>query len=965
MTEDPRNNARRRILERLVGPRIAQKIFLGYILPLALLLSFGIVLPIFLWFVLGSSIQKYEDLSWIADHAVSLRRNAIDTESHVGGYIRYHDQAFLEQYLDARDAYRTRFRDIDSFIDQRGDPELVQTSDAVGAAFGNWLDLAVRVPYEIAIKKSLRETPRQVAISQSRAIHDQFDPVLARIDQFIKIVNVKRSDQAVRARAADLMRQITSVVIPLVAVLLSLLVGRSTALGITRPLAALMIATRDLEAGTDSLPTLLGELEASSAADDEISDLQHSFRQMARTIRQREAVLHAQNEAVGALNRRIESVLNATNDGILMLDRAGGFSVVNQRLADLFGLEIDHLLDHTFAQAGPLLFARFKNKEAIHQRLEELVEDADNTVDETYDLSEPHGRTVRLYSAPVRGHRPNYGSENSGGDLELLGRIFVFRDVTRETMLDRMKTEFVSTVSHELRTPLTAIKGYVDLMVSGQTGPLTDVQSEFLTLVQGSTRRLTDLINDMLDVSRMESGRIELRHESVDYIPLVRETVRMMSHEAEAKNIGISVEVLGPSEGALLPMVRGDADRITQVLTNFLSNSIKYTPAGGQIRVILEFEDDFVTTCVADTGIGIGPEDQRRLFQKFFRADNSTTREAGGTGLGLAITKAILEKLNGSVWVESQRGVGSQFYFTLPCADSATAATLPRDPDGTRNPFPTSGTLVLPVTSDLATLHRLGHELRRQHFVTSGASTAAEAIRRVRDLHPDIVLIDPLAPNLDTRDILRQIYRLGLERVPPIVVASFQMQSNNIAGFRDDVALIPAETVSCDELQVALRAAVETASRRGDGSQADPASLTVLGIGAGGFAAQLRSAVDALESPVELTIAGSQEAVNRYLHGESAPRAPDILVVAEDVDSGLDIETWLAKARRRRPETAIVCILVVEADVFHGLDLSVLAPVGGGTIAVDDVGRLLRATQERSRVNKVNSTIPAAPAVSV
>jgi signal transduction histidine kinase len=282
------------------------------------------------------------------------------------------------------------------------------------------------------------------------------------------------------------------------------------------------------------------------------------FAGWARTIGQREAVLRAQNEAVGALNRRVEAVLNTTNDAIMMLDRGGGFSVVNARFAQLFGIEPDVLLDHTFSQAGPLLLSRFRDKDAVRRLFSEVISDPDAVCDETLDIIDPIQRTLRFYSAPVR------GSEDSN----LLGRIFVFRDVTRESAVDRMKTEFVSTVSHELRTPLTAIKGYVDLMVSGQTGPVSEIQQEFLGLVQASTRRLSALINDMLDVSRIESGRIALRQESVDYVPLVQQTVRMMQNEAEKKQITVSVEIVGAdsADNVILPPVIGDSDRITQVL---------------------------------------------------------------------------------------------------------------------------------------------------------------------------------------------------------------------------------------------------------------------------------------------------------------------------------------------------------------------------------------------------------------
>jgi signal transduction histidine kinase/HAMP domain-containing protein len=955
---------RRRILERLLGPRIAQKIFLGYVLPLSFLLAFGIVLPIFLWFYLGRSIAQYEDLVWLTDHAISLKRNAADTESHARAFIRYRDRAFEAQYIDARDAYRARYREIHTFVDMREDSELSTSMDRVGSAFGNWLQIAVSVPYDSAMRQSADDGALAVKVSQSKAIHEQFGPVIARIDQFILVVDQKRREQIIRSRAADLMRQITTFVIPIVALILSLLVGRSTALGITRPLEELTHATRELERGEGS-PRMLLDDTGDEAADDEIGDLQRSFREMARTIGQREAVLHAQNEAVGALNRRIESVLNATNDGILMLDRAGGFSVVNQRLADLFGIETENLLDHTFAQAGPLLFSRFKNKAGIRQRLQELIDDPEGVADETHDLSEPPGSTVRLYSAPVRGHPHWYGDAALGvaHPPDLLGRIFVFRDVTRETLLDRIKTEFVSTVSHELRTPLTAIKGYVDLMVSGQTGPLTDVQSEFLTLVQGSTRRLTDLINDMLDISRIESGRMELRQESVDYLPLVRQTIRMMQQEAEAKGITLGCEVAGESEERTWPAVRGDADRITQVLTNFLSNGIKYTPAGGQVVIQIEFEDDFVTTCVADTGIGIGVEDQRRLFQKFFRADNSTTREAGGTGLGLAITKAILERLNGSVWVESVRGLGSRFFFTLPCvtpAELAAANTAVELPGNVGRRLDGTDPLVLPVTADLATLHRLGHELRRQGFVTSGASTVAEAVRRVRDLRPDVVLIDPLSPRLDARAVLRQLRGLGTENLPPIVLGSLQLHSNNLAVFRDDVALLSVEAVSCDEFAGQIAQALQAGEERREAHEGDAERRAgVIVFGSAALGDQVEASLANAGLGVKVTRASTREAMLAHLQTDASVYVPDVVIVGADVDPGLDLASWIAKLRRRRSDEWIACILLVENEVLENFDIRTLAPIGTGTVRVDFAGEVLRRAMRSAGTHQsVDNELP-------
>lgn len=629
----------------MFGQRIAHKILLGYAIPLAVLVVAGVLVPAALSAILGRVAREYQRNARFVDQAQLLSRAAADSETYLRFYLIYGDDESQKQYRDSRENYQFHFNSVARFA--ASDPALARSLNATDAAYRKWLGNTSRTPVGAS------DMAKNNAARESR---EAFRRVRLRFRLFVEQAKQRREDFLPRAQAAERLRFTFSLVGPVAALLLALAIGRSISLGVTRPLETLTRGTEALERGQS--PLAYGD--GGEEPDDEVGDLKRAFARMARTIGQREAILRAQNEALGALNRRVEAVLNTTNDGIVMLDQGGGFSVVNQRLADLFGVDADVLLDQTFEQAGPLLVGRFKNNALVRARIAELLPDPEAIADETYEIVEPEYRVLRVFSAPVRGE---------AGDL--LGRIFVFRDVTRETAVDRMKTEFMSVVSHELRTPLTAIKGYVDLMVSGQTGPLGELQHEFLTIVQSNTSRLNALINDMLDISRIESGRVEVQRAVVDYGKIVRETMQTLAQQAESK----SIELSAPLPDAL-PPVSGDADRIAQVLVNLLSNALKYTPPGGQVQVSVEPADTFVTTCVADNGIGIGPEDQQRLFQKFFRADNSTTREAGGTGLGLAITKAILEKLRGSIWVESEAGQGTRFFFTLPTAAAADALAV-------------------------------------------------------------------------------------------------------------------------------------------------------------------------------------------------------------------------------------------------------------------------------------------------
>jgi signal transduction histidine kinase len=238
----------------------------------------------------------------------------------------------------------------------------------------------------------------------------------------------------------------------------------------------------------------------------------------------------------------------------------------------------------------------------------------------------------------------------------------------------RLKTEFVSMVTHELRTPLTSIQGYVHLLHEGEAGELSEEQRELLEIVRNNAERLLALINELLDLSRIEAGRIELDLKTLDLPPLIRGVARSLRPLVDAKGQQLTVDVAEP-----LPAVRADADRVTQILTNLVSNAHKYTPAGGRISVAARGEDGRVRVDVTDTGIGLAPDEQAQLFTRFFRARNAATRQVGGTGLGLAIARSLVEMHGGEIAVKSAPGEGSTFSVTLPSVGEIEDT---RGPDG-------------------------------------------------------------------------------------------------------------------------------------------------------------------------------------------------------------------------------------------------------------------------------------------
>jgi signal transduction histidine kinase len=229
---------------------------------------------------------------------------------------------------------------------------------------------------------------------------------------------------------------------------------------------------------------------------------------------------------------------------------------------------------------------------------------------------------------------------------------------------NRLKSEFVSIVSHELRTPLTSIQGYAELLL--EDTQITGEERESLSIVKKNAERLLGLINDLLDLSRMEAGRLDLHRTNLDLARLIPEVAGSLRPLIEAKRQRLRLDL-----GEALPAVWADQDRVTQILTNLISNAHKYTLAEGSITVAARRDNGFVRVEVSDTGIGLSPEDQAQLFTKFFRAHDRSLQADGGTGLGLVITRSLVELHGGRITVSSAPGQGSTFSFSLPTLEAS------------------------------------------------------------------------------------------------------------------------------------------------------------------------------------------------------------------------------------------------------------------------------------------------------
>jgi PAS domain S-box-containing protein len=241
---------------------------------------------------------------------------------------------------------------------------------------------------------------------------------------------------------------------------------------------------------------------------------------------------------------------------------------------------------------------------------------------------------------------------------ERTAELAVARDRAEES--DRLKSAFLATMSHELRTPLNSIIGFTGILLMGLVGPLTAEQEKQLNMVQESARHLLALINDVLDISKIEAGQIELAHVPFDMQASIRNSLEKIVPLTDKKGLALTA-VVTPGVGQIV----GDRRRVEQILINLLSNAVKFTEQG-EVRIESRVEDRWLVTRVIDTGIGIRPEDVDTIFKPFRQVDSGITRQYEGTGLGLSICKRLVEAMGGRIQVESERGKGSRFAFSLP-----------------------------------------------------------------------------------------------------------------------------------------------------------------------------------------------------------------------------------------------------------------------------------------------------------
>ncbi len=367
----------------------------------------------------------------------------------------------------------------------------------------------------------------------------------------------------------------------------------------------------------------------------------------------REQEAHARANESEQARSEIRTILDSVVEGIAFVAPDRTIQAVNRRFDELFGDVAPLFVGHAFADLRPQFDRMFADSEQVFTTIKELIDNHEDVSKASIIQQWPVQRDLELFSKPVQ-----------NGEGIFIGRLIVVRDVTQERDIERMKSDFVSMVSHEIRTPMTSISGYVDLLLDGDAGELSPMQQEFLDIVKTSADRLLTLVSELLDVNRIEAGHTDIEQMPVDVATLIYSAGDSLHPQFTAKHQHWTTDI-----PAHLPNVNGDADRITQILMNLLSNAQKYTPVAGTIGVSARAEGNTMRIAVSDTGVGLSDDEKEKLFTKFFRAQNRATREEGGTGLGLTITRSLIELHGGQIDVQSTPGKGSTFSFTLPLVE--------------------------------------------------------------------------------------------------------------------------------------------------------------------------------------------------------------------------------------------------------------------------------------------------------
>lgn len=438
-------------------------------------------------------------------------------------------------------------------------------------------------------------------------------------------------------------------------------VGHSTTASIHR--SAIVVP---LSVGEETIGALLlYHTEPNRFSESQIDAVQAAANQFAVSINNGELFRLIRDQAADLGNmlrsQRVEAsrstaMLEGVADGVLVTDATNKITLFNDSAEEILEVPRAQIVDKSLEDFMGLFGNAAQSwMETIRRWAEHKVSrDVSEIYSEQIVLGD--GRVVAVHLAPV-------STAN-----EFLGTVSIFRDITHQVEVDRLKSEFVATVSHELRTPMTPIKGYVEFLMMGGAGDLTEQQTQFMDIIKSNIDRLSVLVNDLLDVSRIEAGKVGLNLQPVDLKELSEEIMEDITRKSIEDERPMEFLINAPN---MLANVFGDLERVRQIVSNLVSNAYRYTEPDGKIEIRIHEIDDHIQLDIIDNGIGIFPDEQERIFERFYRGENPLVFASAGTGLGLAIVRELVEMHNGRIWVHSSGvpGTGSTFSMMLPIYD--------------------------------------------------------------------------------------------------------------------------------------------------------------------------------------------------------------------------------------------------------------------------------------------------------
>lgn len=391
------------------------------------------------------------------------------------------------------------------------------------------------------------------------------------------------------------------------------------------------------------------------AGNDEISNLGDNINKMLKSLEDEEKLF--------------ETTIGSNGDGIAVVDNNKRVLVINSKAVEMLNLPSDLVSEKDFNKLSDYVFSRTTNADEVDLQLKSLFGTSNS------DRGIMHFKNTYYYE---------WYSNPFIKDGIIYGRVFCLHDITemkeiehslREANItaetaNRTKSDFLANMSHELRTPLNSIIGFSDVLLEGNSGNLNERQTRYLKNISNSGKHLLTIINDILDISKVESGKIQLCKEIIPVKTLIEDTVASMQHLAARKEIVMQISIDSDSG-----YVRVDKGKIKQVLYNLIGNALKFTDRGGFVNISAKVNGDLAYISVKDTGIGISKTDQEKLFKPFTQIDSSIARRYEGTGLGLALAKELVVLHGGQIWVESEPGKGSTFTFTIPVHDANPTAS--------------------------------------------------------------------------------------------------------------------------------------------------------------------------------------------------------------------------------------------------------------------------------------------------